>query len=335
MVSQAVDSNSSVDLSQITMLKTSIVSPYKYSAWPVLGVANGKLVCIYTEANTHEATETQVYMKTSSSNGLSWTEKQPIFSNKVKVGGITGVGNDSHGNMLMWYRDGRAGETGTTYELYKYDGNEITLVCTLPYELRGPHIGNIFSVPGEGLFAFYNTYDTLRTYGVLKSADNGATWELTEIGKDLAKADCPVELDGVYVGDGKILAMGRKDEYSGTVAMFQIESSDYGETWTREYTNITDAYGSSPNMIYNEQTGKVDLYYFARNAGKLMRRKAAVSDVWGAPQGWSDSEVLVTEPYSGQDTGNVKVVEINGYHFAAYYAGTAQTTGVYGVIINE
>lgn len=335
MVTQVVDSDSTVDLNQIQMLKTNIVTPYKYSAWPMMGVANGKLVCFYTEANTHEATETTMYMKTSSTNGLSWTEKKAVFTNKVRVGGVTGLGNDSQGNLLIWYRDGRAGDKGTFYEVYRMVGDEITLVGKLPYdELNGPHISNIFSVPGEGLFAFYNTYGDNRTCGVLKSKDDGLTWEKIEI-YAASKAECPVELDGFYVGDGKILALGRKDAYSGTIAMFQIQSSDYGKTWTVEYTNIDDAYGSSPNMVYDEETGDIHLYYFSRNAGKLMRRIDNISNVWNGAKNWNSSEVLITEPYSGQDTGNVKVVEINGYHFAAYYAGTAQTTGVYGVIINE
>ncbi len=334
-VTQVIDSNSSVDLDQINRLKINVVSPNKYSAWPVLGVTNGKLVCFYTVANQHEATETQVYMKTSSTGGLSWTNGKEVFTDKMKVGGITGLGNDSEGNLLIWYRDGRAGEVGTGYELYRMVGNEITKVCTLPYALNGPHIGNIFSVSGEGLYAFYNTYDTLRTYGVLKSTDDGATWEKIEIGKDLEKSECPVEIDGVYLGDGKILALGRKDSAEGTIAMFQIESSDYGATWTKEYSNVTDAYGSSPNMILDSETGEISLYYYERNSGKLKRREANGSHVWNAPQNWGDPEVILTESATGQDSGNVKVVESDGMHIAAYYAGNATTTGVYGVIINE
>ena len=116
--------------------------------------------------------------------------------------------------------------------------------------------------------------------------------------------------------------------------MFQIQSSDYGKTWTKEYTNITDAVGSSPSMILDEDTGKVTLYFFARSSGQLKRRIVNVADVWDNPLNWTSSEVLITEPYKGQDTGNVKVVEKDGLHYCAYYAGTSTTTGVYGVIIN-
>lgn len=334
-VAQVIDSSSSVDLDQISRLKVNMVTPYKYSAWPMLGTANGKIVCFYTLANQHEATETEMRMKISSTNGLTWTDDKPVFTDKKRVGGVTGLGNDSEGNLLIWYRDGRASEVGTGYELYKMVGTEITKVCTLPYELNGPHIGNILTVPGEGLYAFYSTYDDKRAYGVLKSTDDGQTWENIVIENNLDKSECPGEIDAVYLGDGKILAMGRKDSTEGTIALFQIESSDYGATWTKSYSNVTDAYSSSPNMILDDESGEISLYYYERNSGKLKRRVSDSADVWNAPQNWSEPEVIITESATGQDSGNVKVVEIDGLHFASYYAGNALTTGIYGVIIND
>ena len=116
--------------------------------------------------------------------------------------------------------------------------------------------------------------------------------------------------------------------------MFQIQSSDYGKTWTKEYTNITDAVGSSPSMILDKETGDVTLYFFARSSGEFKRRVVNAADVWDNPLNWTASEVLITEPYRGQDTGNVKSVVKDGLHYCTYYAGTSTTTGVYGIIIN-
>jgi len=45
--------------------------------------------------------------------------------------------------------------------------------------------------------------------------------------------------------------------------------------------------------------------------------------------------VLVTEPYRGWDTGNVKTVAVKDDHLCTYYAGTETTTGVFGVIIKK
>ena len=330
---QLLDENSSVNMDNMEMLKYEIVNPYKYSAWPMIWTAGDKLVCLYTVADQHSATEAGLYMKSSSTNGLTWTEGKEIFTDKTGVKGITGVGNDSKGNMLIWYRNGSPGAWNTTHELYKTDGRIVTQVSVPDFALRGGHIGNIFSVENK-LFAFYNTYGNNRDWGVLKSSDDGLTWEQIPIEVNVPKADCPVEIEGVYLGNGNILVLGRKDSNEGTVAMFQIQSSDYGETWTKEYTNITDAVGSSPSMILDKESGEVTLYFFARSSGQLKRRVVNTADVWNNPLNWSASEVLISEPYKGQDTGNVKSVVKDGIHYCTYYAGTSTTTGVYGVVIN-
>ena len=330
---QMLDENSSINMGNMEMLKYEIVTPYKYSAWPMIWTAGNKLVCLYTVADQHSATEAGLYMKSSSTNGLTWTEAKEIFTDKTGVKGITGVGNDSKGNMLIWYRNGSPGAWNTTHELYKTDGRIITQVSVPDFALRGGHIGNIFSVEDE-LFCFYNTYGNNRDWGLLKSSDDGLTWEQIPIEVDVPKAECPVEIDGVYLGNGKVLVLGRKDSSEGTVAMFQIQSSDYGKTWTKEYTNISDAVGSSPSMILDKETGEVTLYFFARSSGQFKRRVVKAADVWDNPLNWTSSEVLITEQYKGQDTGNVKVVEKDGLHYCTYYAGTSTTTGVYGVIIN-
>ena len=198
----------------------------------------------------------------------------------------------------------------------------------------GAHIGNIFTVE-DNLFCFYNTYGNTRSWGLLKSTDDGLTWEQIPIEENLPKAECPVEIEGVYQGKGKILLLGRKDANEGTIAMFQMQSSDYGKTWSREYTNITDALGSSPSMIFDAKTNKITLYFFARTTGQLKRRVVSINDVWNNPQNWSNSEILESESARGQDTGNVKTVSINGLHIATYYAGNSSTTGIYGVIIKD
>ena len=60
-----------IDMDLLKQLKVNIVTPDKYSAWPMLGIAKGRLVCLYTVADQHSATTSALYMKTSSSNGIS------------------------------------------------------------------------------------------------------------------------------------------------------------------------------------------------------------------------------------------------------------------------
>ncbi|MBQ5910451.1 MAG: exo-alpha-sialidase [Clostridia bacterium] len=330
----ATDNGENIDMDSVENLKVCIVTPNKYSAWPMLGRVKDKLVCLYTVADQHSATEAGIYMKTSTTKGLSWTCGKEIFLDKTGVKGITGTGNDSEGNMLIWYRDGSPGAWQTTHELYKTDGHSVVLVSAPDFALRGGHIGNIFSFDGK-LFAFYNTYGNTRSWGVLKSVDDGLTWEQIPIETDIPKAECPVEIDGFYAGDGKILALGRKDADEGTIAMFQIQSTDFGESWSKEYTNITDALGSSPSIIFDADTKDITLYFFARTIGQLKHREVNFIDVWNNPQNWSGSKVIISEKARGQDTGNVKTVAVDDIHFATYYAGSSTTTGVYGIIIKD
>ena len=328
-VTQIIDANSTIDSELIEDMKLNIVTPYKYSAWPLIGEVNGKLVCLYTVADQHVPTETSLYMKTSSTGGLTWTEPIAIFTDKTATRkGYTGVGNDSEGNLLIWYRGG-------SHELYKTDGETFTQVYVSDLNLSsGAHIGNILTVPGQGLYAFYNTYGDTRSWGVLKSVDDGLSWEKIPVEENIDKSECPAEIDGSYRGEGKILALGRKDASGGTSAMFQMQSSDYGKTWTKEYTNITDAYGSSPSMRLSSQNGIISLYYLQRSSGQLKLRQSAYTDIWNAPLNWNSSEIIVSENATGIDTGNVKTIEINGMHLAIYYAGTSTETGVYGVFVN-
>ena len=320
-------------------IKITIAAPNQYSAWPFIGSVKGMLVCIYTVADRHVSTTASLYMKTSDADGLVWSEPEEIFTEKTGVKAITGVGYNTEGDMLLWYRGGlwgpRADEKAVpvTHQLYKTDGRTIALVSSPDIPLRGGHIGNIFRIPDKGLFAFYNTYGESRSWGVLKSTDEGLTWEQIPIEEDIPMAECPVEIECAYMEDNRILVLGRKDIEEGTMAMFQIQSCDRGETWTKEYTNITDAFGNSPSVIYDRQTGKINLYYFTRFEGVLKRRIVNFEDVWNSPQNWSAPEVLAEEPYRGWDTGNVKTVAVNDTHICTYYAGTASSTGVFGVIL--
>ena len=94
--------------------------------------------------------------------------------------------------------------------------------------------------------------------------------------KDIYKAACPAELECAFISDDKIIVLGRKDAADATVAMFQLESSDNGKTWAKKYTNIFDAYGSSPSVIFDRETGKICLYYFARAASAAQPSTNAV-----------------------------------------------------------
>ena len=303
-----------------------ITNKNKYSAWPMITSLNNKLYCIYTRVGYHEDySSSEICLKTSN-NGVIWSDEKIIINNSNNRASLTGIGViDNKVAFLV--------RTGSKYELYILDSNNNPFkISTLTTDFSYGHISNIISVPTVGLMAFYNTYETNRRWGIFVSTDNGVTWTQKNIEIPTSNSECPTEISGVYLQDGKILAIGRKDIGGNTNAQFQIQSSDYGNTWTKEYTNITDIALSTPSLIYNQNTNEISNYYFQRGTA-LRLRKNNINDVWDTPTNWSNSEILADSGGHMEDEGNVNANEYNGSHFVTYYMGESNSTGIYEVII--
>lgn len=313
-----------------------ITRPIKYNAWSFVGHTNGKLVCVYAKGNTHADVDTgTIYAKTSY-NGVVWSTEKMVINTPNIRNTITGKGIDSNGDMLVWSRKGfPASSPSTSFHLYRTsDGNEFQHVSSPVFTTYPAHIGDIINVPNAGLMAFFNTYalDTW-AYGVVKSTDNGLTWTQTVIESGLAKSECPTEISGVYVGDGKIFAIGRKEDVGDfDYAMFQIQSNDNGLTWTKHRTNITDCVLSTPSLIYDGGTGELTLYYYQRGVGALRTRRNTLSSVWNNPTLWGDSTIIANGSTETNNAGNVNAVAFNDIHIVTYYSGNSDNTGIYGVI---
>ena len=122
-----------------------------------------------------------------------------------------------------------------------------------------------------------------------------------------------------------------RTEYAGDRAangQFQLESLDYGVTWTRRRTNITDVLSSTPSVVYDAERGVIVAYYFQRGRGILKRRVARLEDVAANPLAWPAPEFLVQGSTSTWDTGNVNVTVIGQSHYATYYTGKHPDTMV-------
>lgn len=312
--------------------KTLIVTePNKYRCWPFIGLVNNKFVCLYSVGIEHEGMNFYVAYKTSK-DGILWSNEKTLINTAGIRENICGKGNDSNGNLLVFLRKGYPG-SGSTYDLYKtIDGENFTLFSSPTFAVPCGHIGDIIQIPNTTtLIAFFNTYGNTRSWGYIKSTDDGETWNQTVVESNLSPADCPTEMSGAYLGDNKFIVMGRKDAYSGTYAMFQLQSNDNGETWTKAYTNITDIALSTPSLIYNQ--GYLNLYYFQRGSGNLRLRINDVDSVWDNPTNWNSSSIISKGTTYGQDTGNVNACQGNDYQIATYYSGNPTDTGIYSVIM--
>ena len=308
-------------------------SPNKYTAWPFVQSVNGKLVCVYSRGIEHnDGVNVDIFSRIST-NGVIWSSEKKIIATPNKRDTITGKGLDQNGNMLFWNRVGQPGGSSTVHNLYKTsDGISFELVSEPRFDVNPSHIGDIIYVPNLGLIAFYNDLQPSgnRSWGCVVSKDNGNTWEQTVIETGLTVAETPMEMSPVYLGNGKILVIGRS-ENSG--AMFPIQSNDNGASYRKLTTNVTDVALSTPSIIYNAETDDVSMYYFQRGVGNLRLRKSKSSDIWDVPTNWNDSEIIAKGTTNYQDTGNVNACAFGDIQVATFYSGDSVNTGIYATIV--
>ena len=329
-------SNNIIDVIGFSSFKEktmTIISPDKYSCWPRIGKVGNKLVCAYVKALEHEDPHngTGAIWVSTSANGIVWTPKRLIIDTENVRDGVTGCGNDENGNLLFINRVGYPGDANTYQEIYKTtNGIDFELISTIPASTPLGHIGDIINVPTKGLMAFFGEYgNDSAPWGYILSSDNGETWTKVVV-ESVVREQRPMEMSGVYLGNGKILVAGRY-EGSGSAYMWQMQSEDYGETWTKQATNIS---GNSytPSLVFDQLTNKVSLYIYNRGTGELEYRLVNVEDIWNNPTGWPTATIISTGA-TGQDAGNVSAVAFKGSQFAAYYSGNSTDTGIYETIV--
>ena len=300
-----------------------------YNSWPMIQAIGGKLVCAYSRGSAHSIGEDAraVYARTSTDGGKTWTA-ETVVADTPGYGEVTvGKGLDSTGAMLLWVR--RIGRDWN-HDLYRTtDGLTFTLVATPKLAVPPMQITDVFAVPTVGLMAlwFAGNYSdqAVHSWGTLTSRDDGATWTQTSIESELTKADWPTEPAAAYLGDGRILAVGRTEVGP---SQFQMVSSDYGATWSRERTNIGDVSASTPSLILDANTGLLSIYYYQRGRGILRRRVVDPERVFGHPLRWPASEAVARGSPIALDAGNANATGIGGSHYVSFYSGKAPDTAV-------
>ncbi|MFN7563322.1 MAG: sialidase family protein, partial [Prosthecobacter sp.] len=290
-----------------------------------------KLVCVYSRGGGHTIGDDAraVYARTSTDGGQTWSA-ETVVADTPGYGEVeVGKGLDADGAMLLWVR--RIGKGEWHHDLYRStDGVKFTLVTTPKLDVRPMQITDVFAVPEVGLMALWFAGDygdkPTNAWGKLTSSDNGTTWVQTPIETGLAKAEWPTEPAAVYLGDGKILAIGRTEVGP---AQFQLTSTDFGKTWKRSPTNIGDIAASTPSLILDPKTGLVSNYYYHRGAGVLRRRVVDPARVFDHPDRWPVSEPITTGSRVTYDAGNANATVISDTHYVSFYSGKAPDTGVY------
>ena len=303
-----------------------------YNSWPMMQTVGRRLVCTYSRGTGHNIGEgvRGVYTRTSDDGGRTWGPEVCIVDERDRGEVTIGKGLDADGAMLLWIRSIKG---AYRHDLYRsHDGQTWQKISTPSLDPTPIQITDVFSVPGKGLMAlwFAGDYNAEggHSWGVVTSDDNGLTWCQRTVERDLPKADWPTEQSAVVLGSGRILAIGRTELGRGQ-CQFQLESSDFGQTWTRRLTNISDTYSSTPSLIYDADTGMIANYYFERGKGLIKRRVNTVASVWNNPTGWASPEVVGVGSESTWDTGNVNVTRRGRIHHVAYYSGLSPQTSIY------
>ncbi|MCB1208557.1 MAG: exo-alpha-sialidase [Verrucomicrobiales bacterium] len=301
-----------------------------YNSWPMIQAIGDKLVCVYGRGKGHTiaSNDRAVYARTSTDGGKTWTPETVVADASGYGEVAVGKGLDSTGAMLLWVR--RIGKNEWNHDLYRStDGTAFTLVATPELAVRPMQITDVFSVPKVGLMALWFGGDysdkPTQSWGMMTSSDDGKTWAQTAIESGLLKADWPTEPAAVYLGDGKILAIARTE--TGP-AQFQIISTDYGATWTRARTNISDVSASTPSLILDAKTGLLSNYYYERGRGILRRRIVDPNVVFDHPLSWPGSEAVAIGSPIPWDAGNANATVIGDTHFVSFYSGKSPDTSV-------
>jgi len=295
-----------------------------YNCWPMIQPVGNRLVCIYTVGKDHNTAEKGrgAYARYSDDGAKSWSERILIDANPGYGTSSIGKGTDAEGNALFWIRRMPADPRMALYRTG--DGKTFELLSTPALDPNPMQITDIFHTP-EGLECLWFSDDYSddkdnKSWGVLVSRDNGRHWEQRVIEKDLPKKDWPTEPSVVVLGDGLLLAIARSEMPGGH--QFQLISHDWGKTWQKTTTNISDVLQSTPSLIYDKDKGLIYNYYYQRGAGLLKVRTAPVEAILADGNAWPEPVVLAEggreRPY---DSGNANAVAMKSRHYITYYSG--------------
>jgi len=295
-----------------------------YNCWPMIQPLGERMVCIYTIGREHNPGEKgrSAYARYSDDGCKSWSERILIDENENYGTSSIGKGQDKDGNALFWIR--RMGAKARMALYRTRNGQDFELISTPSLDPLPMQITDIYHTP-EGLECMwfsddYNWGLANKSWGTLVSKDNGLSWKQRIIEKDLPIEDWPTEPSVIVLGEGRLLAIARCEAGKGN--QFQLTSNDWGKTWEKKRTNISDVRESTPTLIYDKASGKVYNYYYHRGPGLLKLRTADAEYIFDKPLSWPEPEIVAkggTE--RPHDSGNANAVAMGNDHFITFYSG--------------
>lgn len=302
-----------------------------YESWPVVAAAsNGDLIVAYGDGSQHALeTARQVKVQRSTDDGATWGAASTLV-NTAADDAIFSIGVDSLGDLVAFVRH-ITGAGVYSHKLYASTDDGATwaerdapTLSPMPVV-----IGPIASVAGVGLMAWWHagpeSGEGVRSYGIVTSADDGATWSQTTIATGVAEVDWVVEGRLVDLGGGTIVGVGRTEV--ANEPLFQMTSTDSGATWAIADTNIHDQYRTPAALVLHGT--RLDLYFWDRNNGMLRYRSATAATVLADPSAWSSPSLnLASGTQAVADNGYPHAVGVGSSNVVVWYTGSSTTTQI-------
>lgn len=259
-----LQSYDSITLNRILIsdFSESLVSEDHTSEGFILGLENGDLLNIFRldpgYAGDHVGNNAMLVKRTSSDQGLTWSEPEVIYNDSLyddrnMIGGL--IGKDS---IIVFFRKYNAYNFPVhvgSYYFYSFDGGETWTEPILFQTNLHNHAyttSKMIHVPTRGyLIALY-----MQHYVEIRFSHDGFNWDTVNYVWDYRHnfQYRISEVSFAYVGEGKILGLMRNCRPGLGQNYFFVYSEDYGHSWTEPLiTNLAFPFNCPAPLIFYDE----------------------------------------------------------------------------------
>lgn len=304
-----------------------------YQAWPVIVAASsGALVVAYSSGAAVHPVEDDargVYVIRSLDHGMTWDQPILVVNSVTSDESTYGVGLNAAGDILLWVRTVTAGAFDNVLYRSLDEGLSWSLFSTPSFSAMPILVGPIVAVAGTLLAPYHagpESGPAVRTWGHLRSLDDGETWTQVELGTAASDDLWPVEPRYYVAEDGyRILAVTRNKVTDA--ALWQYTSSNSGVDWTTATpTNITDGNNTPVALVGSDD--ELLAIYFDRGAGVMRVRSTTLGDIFGSATLWPESVVIAHGTTYFADNGYPHAVRTQGGTLCVWYSGMYRYPGI-------
>lgn len=218
--------------------------------------------------------------------------------------GVSGVaGGIINGNIMLFFvltdDEGDMQSIGSILSTDGLTGSTFAARETFDAgDVRYEAYGHLVHCEGQVYIQPWFSHNGSGTYkaNIRRTTDNGATW--TTINIQTSSTPKPAEVEVVYVGSNRLIAIGRNNSNG---YLIQSTSSDNGLNWTAfQTTNMGNPSGiANATLQYEESSDRVYVCFADRTAAKIVLGYATVDEVFENPLGWQKQMLGTTATVGG------------------------------------